>query len=189
EDYRYDFVLLKYAPDSNQPVAVATYKGPFSGIFIPGIVSADRSHDVFVAASSLGGFLAVKYSQCCETADFDCDYKVNTFDLGCLSDEWLSQILRMDMAPPGGDGYVDFLDWSVFAGSWYSQFGMTNYNSACDLVPDGVIDQFDLIVFIENWLDTGFDYLWADIYPQPDGDGVVDIYDFALFAQQWMAEY
>jgi hypothetical protein len=189
EDYQFDIVLLKYAPDSNQPVAIATYKAPFNNVFMPAMVFVDRSHDVFVAASSLGGFLAVKYSQCCEQSDIDCDYEIGRDDLGYLSDEWLMNKISFDIAPPGGDGIFDLLDWAAFAEAWYSQFGQANFSPACDLVPDEIIDKLDLEVLLDNWLDTGKKHLWADIYPQPDGDGVVDVYDFAFFAQQWMLKY
>ncbi len=189
ENLLYDVVVLKYAPDSNQPLAVASYEGPFNNIYWPARVAVDRSHNVFIAASSLGGFLAVKYSQCCSQSDIDCDYEVGRDDLGYLCDEWLMNEISLDIAPPGGDGTFDFLDWAAFADAWYSQFGQTNYSPACDLVPDGNIDKLDLGVLLDNWLDTGHKYLWADIYPQPDGDGFVDVYDFALFAQQWMLEY
>jgi hypothetical protein len=184
-----DIVVLKYAPDSNQPVAVAQYAGPLGMVDYPYRVAVDKDHDVYVAGDSLGGFLAVKYSQCCEQSDIDCDYQVGRDDLGYLCDEWLMNKIRFDIAPPGGDGIFDLLDWAAFADAWYSQFGQTNYCPACDLMPDEIIDELDLEVLLDSWLDTGKKHLWTDIYPQPDGDGFVDVYDFAFFAQQWMLKY
>jgi hypothetical protein len=118
--------------------------------------------------------------------DLNCSYEIDTYDLGYLCDEWLMQKIQFDIAPTGGDYYVDFIDWAAFAAAWRSQLGQPGFNSACDVIADGTIDEYDLIVLLDEWLKSGYPDLWADIYPQPDGDGVVNVYDFALFAQFWM---
>jgi hypothetical protein len=91
-----------------------------------------------------------------------------------------------DIAPSGGDYYVDFFDWAVFSYAWQSQLGQQNFNTACELMADGVIDEYDLLIIMDEWLKFGDKPLFADIYPQPNGDGIINIYDFALFAQRWM---
>jgi hypothetical protein len=124
--------------------------------------------------------------------DLNCSYKIDTYDLGFMCTQWLMNKLYFDIAPDGGDSFVNFLDWSTFAAAWQSSEGQQNYDIRCDVEPDGgdgKIDEGDLAVFIDEWLANGYSHLWADIFPQPDGDGVVDIYDFALFAQQWMLKY
>jgi len=126
------------------------------------------------------------------TGDLNCSYKIDKYDLAFMCTQWLMNKLYFDIAPDGGDGFVDFLDWSTFASAWQSSEGQQNYDIRCDVEPDGgdgKIDESDLAVFIDEWLANGYSHLWADIFPQPEGDGVVDIYDFALFAQQWMLEY
>lgn len=52
------------------------------------------------------------------------------------------------------DGAVDFKDFAVLAAAWASQPGDTNWKAACDIsIPsDGVIDENDLAVLCENWL-------------------------------------
>ena len=120
--------------------------------------------------------------------DFDCPSGVEKNDLGYLCDEWMMSKVVFDVAPLGGDYYVDFLDWTVFAAAWRSQSGQPAFNPLCDVIADGTIDEYDLFIFLDEWLKLGDKILLADIYPQPEGNDVVDIYDFALFAQQWMAE-
>ena len=53
------------------------------------------------------------------------------------------------------DGVVDFKDFAIFAAAWGSQSGDANWNPACDISDDidGVIDELDLAVFCENWLE------------------------------------
>ncbi len=52
-----------------------------------------------------------------------------------------------------GDG-VDFADFATFAAAWGSRPSDGNWNADCDIsMPsDNVIDEYDLIVFCENWL-------------------------------------
>jgi hypothetical protein len=52
------------------------------------------------------------------------------------------------------DGDVDLEDFAVLAAAWRSQPGDGNWNAACNISEsiDGVIDEYDLIVFCENWL-------------------------------------
>jgi hypothetical protein len=53
------------------------------------------------------------------------------------------------------DGFVDFKDFAVLAAAWLSTTGSPNWNPNCDIsMPaDGVIDELDLEIFCENWLD------------------------------------
>jgi len=49
---------------------------------------------------------------------------------------------------------VDFKDFAVLAAAWLSQPEDANWNAACDIsMPsDGIIDEKDLMVFCDNWL-------------------------------------
>ena len=180
-----DLMTLKYSPDSNEPLWSVVYSGPPGSLDFPSKVVVDNSGDVIVAGYN-DALVTIKYDQCCQAGDIDCDRSCDHKDLGYLCDEWLMQEIQFDIAPTGGDYYVDFIDWAAFAAAWRSQLGQPGFNSACDVIADGTIDEYDLIMFVEDWLKGGSPDLWADIYPQPDGDGVVNIYDFALFAQFWM---
>jgi hypothetical protein len=103
-------------------------------------------------------------------ADFVCPDGVDWFDLGLLCEHWLLQELSADVWPNGGDGFVNFLDWAIFADGW----GVT-------------VDIDDLVEFAEQWLKTGQNYVITDIAPAPDGDGVTNFIDFAVFANNWLA--
>jgi len=52
------------------------------------------------------------------------------------------------------DGIVNFKDFAVLAAAWASRPGDVNWEDACDIsMPsDGVIDENDLAVFLEDWL-------------------------------------
>jgi hypothetical protein len=53
------------------------------------------------------------------------------------------------------DGFVDFKDFAIFAAAWLSTTSSPNWNLNCDISmpPDGVINELDLEIFCENWLD------------------------------------
>jgi len=82
-----------------------------------------------------------------------CPDGVNSKDYAVLAEQWRLEELSLDVDPKGGDGFVNFPDWAVFAEVWQ----ITN-------------DIFDLADFAEQWLKTGADYYIADIAPAPAGD-------------------
>jgi hypothetical protein len=63
-----------------------------------------------------------------------------------------------DIAPEGGDGVVDFLDFAVLADAWLTTEASANWNPRADLAPpespDGKIDFQDMVVLTEHWLDA-----------------------------------
>ena len=101
--------------------------------------------------------------------DFNCPDGVDWFDLSLLCEYWLFEELSADVAPNGGDGFVNFLDWAIFADGWQT-----------------TVDFDDLADFADQWLKTGSNDLIADIAPAPDGDGIVDFLDFAALANNWL---
>ncbi len=63
--------------------------------------------------------------------------------------------LSADVYPEDGDGVVNFLDWSVFAGAWQTTPTLPQWDPNCDIAPvvrDNIIDYKDLAVFAEQWL-------------------------------------
>jgi hypothetical protein len=51
------------------------------------------------------------------------------------------------------DGYVDFIDYSIFAQAWKATTSDENWNPSCNLAePDDIIDASDLKVITDNWL-------------------------------------
>jgi hypothetical protein len=50
------------------------------------------------------------------------------------------------------DGIVDFKDFAIFASAWGSEPGDDQWQDALDLEIDGVIDEYDLAAFCDNWL-------------------------------------
>lgn len=68
--------------------------------------------------------------------------------------------IELVTAAPGwpdidGSGQIDFKDFAILADAWRSTTGGTGWDSDCDIsIPsDGVIDEKDLYVLCENWLD------------------------------------
>jgi hypothetical protein len=101
------------------------------------------------------------------TGDFTCPDGVDIYDLIVFVDQWLLEELSYDIAPAGGDGIVNFLDWAVFANDWQG-------------------DTVQLSEFISQWLKPSV--YNADIAPAGDGDGVVNMLDFAVFAENWLVK-
>jgi hypothetical protein len=101
--------------------------------------------------------------------DFGCPDGVDGIDLAVLCEQWLFKELSADVAPDGGDGFVNFLDWGVFAEEWQITVGFD-----------------DLADFAEQWLKTGANHYIADVAPDV-GDGIVNMADFAVLAEGWLA--
>ena len=99
--------------------------------------------------------------------DFVCPDGVEINDLDVFMQQWLMEKLSADVAAGGGDGVVDFVDWSVLADGWQN-----------------TIDLNDVADFAGQWLQFGA--YCADIAPSPDGDGAVDMLDFAVLADNWL---
>jgi len=57
-----------------------------------------------------------------------------------------------DIAPPGGDGAVNFLDLDAFSEAWLATPASANWNAQADLVPDAIIDFRDFAILAQNWL-------------------------------------
>jgi hypothetical protein len=49
--------------------------------------------------------------------DFNGDRSIDLNDLDILSNNWLENAPSIDIAPPGGDGIINFLDFETFAKS------------------------------------------------------------------------
>lgn len=67
------------------------------------------------------------------------------------------------------DGKVDYNDFAIFAGSWKSQTGLTNWNPLCDinLPADNRVDIFDLQRFCSDWL-KGYDTVFIENFETGD---------------------
>ena len=63
-----------------------------------------------------------------------------------------------DIAPEGGDGAVDFLDFNALADAWFSTPGVPNWNPDADMapqpIPDGIVNYLDFAAMMDNWLET-----------------------------------
>jgi sugar lactone lactonase YvrE len=74
--------------------------------------------------------------------------------------------IELVTAAPGwpdlsGDRMVDFNDFAILANAWCSHSGDSNWDPNCDISApaDGVIDEKDLAVLCENWLEDFTDEL------------------------------
>ncbi len=65
--------------------------------------------------------------------------------------------LIADIAPPGGDGKVDFLDLAELVSHWLQTPSSPDWNPQCDLAPpsspDGIVNFLDFAVLAEHWLE------------------------------------
>jgi hypothetical protein len=101
--------------------------------------------------------------------DIVCPDGVDIWDLAVLCEQWLFEKIPADVAPPGGDGIVNFADFAVFADQW------------------GVSEDIDtLLDFAEQWLKVGLLGHSADISPSPGGDGIINFADLAVMADYWL---
>jgi hypothetical protein len=79
------------------------------------------------------------------------------------------------------DGYVNFLDYSVFAAAHMSRTGEAGWNKKCDIaIPSGIINAVDLAEFMSQWLTewSNFDSLGNKIndpWPTPFFTGGFDL--------------
>ncbi|MDD5064920.1 MAG: aspartyl protease family protein [Phycisphaerae bacterium] len=66
--------------------------------------------------------------------------------------------LIADIAPPGGDHKVDFLDLAELASHWLQTPSSPDWNSQCDLAPtsspDGIVNFLDFAVLANHWLES-----------------------------------
>ena len=86
------------------------------------------------------------------------------------------------------NGTVNFLDYALWAKSWLTETGDTDFNSLCNLNGDGIIDITDLLLFTEDWLwiapgyaspetnriDTSFNVGWKFYKGTVSGDNAKD---------------
>lgn len=80
-------------------------------------------------------------------ADGDCN-DTDIVDMGAYEFAW---VYIGDFA---GGCNVNFVDFAVIGLAWYSELGDGNWNGICDIsVPnDNIIDELDIGVFVNNWL-------------------------------------
>jgi hypothetical protein len=50
------------------------------------------------------------------------------------------------------DGYVNFIDYAMFASAWATELGDPDYNDLYDLEDNDIIDYNDLSIFCDHWL-------------------------------------
>jgi hypothetical protein len=62
-----------------------------------------------------------------------------------------------DIAPPGGDGKVDFLDLAAFVEAWLTGPGVPGWNQRADMAPiaerDNFVNLLDFAVLAQHWLE------------------------------------
>jgi hypothetical protein len=109
--------------------------------------------------------------------DFDFSGQVDIADLAMLAERWLSGEPVLDIAPDGGDGVVNLLDYSKL----FEQ-GLYTWTSSADFDRSGKVDILDLAMLAQNWLS---DEPVFDIAPD-GGDGIVNLLDLAVFCGRWL---
>ncbi|MHC4213114.1 MAG: hypothetical protein ACYSWP_07060 [Planctomycetota bacterium] len=130
------------------------------------------------------------------TGDFDCNNIVNFGDLGCMAYNWLARHEDIgalqdgipdecefsnitDIAPEGGDGITNFLDYSLFALHWLEELECPCSGNNYDLsgpmgFPDGMVSTYDLFFMAECLTSSGCppeaDYNCDGTVDEADGD-------------------
>ncbi len=74
----------------------------------------------------------------------------------------------------------------LFSGKYLYVMNLTVYAPG-DFDTNGYVDFDDLLVLVEQWLQTPGDPS-ADIAPQPYSDNKVNLLDFTKLAEQWYPE-
>ncbi len=64
----------------------------------------------------------------------------------------IDSMLIADIAPPGGDGVVDYHDFAVFSEAWLTDDTHPDWNPLADFVPNGHINIADLVILADQWL-------------------------------------
>ena len=91
------------------------------------------------------------------TVQAECIYDPNDHDLALpISIIWTKPV-KCGGADIDGDGKVNFTDFSVLALAWLTEIGDADWNSAGNISApaDAFIDNRDLAVLVEHWLETG----------------------------------
>jgi PKD repeat protein len=84
----------------------------------------------------------------CRGADFDHDGVVGIRDLQIFTEFWLWPVEDMDM-----DKAVNFTDYALFVNYWKEQScAEPDWCNGTDFDHSGVVDIFDLGIFVQNWL-------------------------------------
>ena len=122
------------------------------------------------------------------SGDFDLDCYVDMNDFKQLIDVWLMEApsQKYDLFK---DGIIDFHDFALFAQYWMANSYWENWGDdncyevellISDIDDSGEVDYGDMLVLVDNWLDTG-SCNRADI----NFDGIVDFKDFAILTRDW----
>jgi hypothetical protein len=120
--------------------------------------------------------------------DFDLDCYVDMDDFKLLVDVWLVEEpnKKYDLFE---DGIIDFHDFALFTEYWMANTYWENWGDdncyevellISDIDDSGEVDYGDMLVLVDNWLDTG-SCVRADI----NFDGIVDFKDFAILTRDW----
>jgi hypothetical protein len=120
--------LRKEYIDANFPYVAADLRLPVrlytlrkENLSNPTVMAQLATVEDYLFANNLrGAEKLLDQIECTESiaGDLDGDCKVNLDDLAILVSAWLQNEPSVDIAPPGGDDIVNFLDFAKFAESW-----------------------------------------------------------------------
>ncbi len=155
--------LLIILPDwgENLRINMGAYGGTAEASMPPydwallGDLSNDGTVDYVDLAGQMEDWLTSANEQ---PGDLNRDGVVNMTDFALLAKDWLKQTTWFESPEIDGDfdddGDVDLTDFSIFAAAWLIEEGESGWNPKCDISQpnDSVIDEYDLVVFCNNWL-------------------------------------
>jgi hypothetical protein len=114
-----DFVTIKYGPDANQPVWIGRYEGQLGTWNEPLVVAVDSSGNVYVTGENNSDYITIKYSNCYQVGDTDCDSDVDLMDFSQVAECWLdSDCEERDFSDLDGDGEINLNDILKLSSNW-----------------------------------------------------------------------
>ena len=178
---RRDYATIKYSPDSNEPLWVARYNGLANDYDDAYAIGVDDWGNVYVTGRSWGGYDTIKYAQCSEVGDIDCDKDVNFRDFAVMGDYWMnSGCGDCGWADLDDDEDVDFNDLKMLAENWLAGKMCLQ---AGDIDCDSDVDFEDFVMLAARWQQTSCGECdGADL----TGDGTVDFKDLKKLADNWL---
>jgi hypothetical protein len=117
-------LTIKYPPDSNEPLWMNQYNN-LAESFV-GHLAIDSSNNVYVGGYSTfdpdtasGEQFIVRYKQCHQAGDMDCDGDVDFYDFAILGNYWLQNACGdCGGAEVSGDGNVNAKDLAKLPANW-----------------------------------------------------------------------
>jgi len=201
----YDYVTIKYSPDSNEAVWVARYNGPENGSDIPEAIAIDGSDNVYVTGSSMSSpgvfdYATIKYSPDSNQPTWIARYNSHSSGFGAACAVAVDSNNNIYVTGRSLSPTLDNTDYVTikYAPDSNQPVWVARYNNSGDWAEAIAVDSNNNIYVTGYSYDsaTGKDYATVKYSPDYsctppvtgdfDHDCDVDIYDLEVFCQSWL---